>query len=1019
MPMLFGSKASSWWNYNVNDEKDDDSSYSVSKLRYLYATLLTAITPEDEESPEYSLSLIDNSLTSGDGESVKNFRRTDGLSRKVRSRSMDEEDEVTFELFAAASSTNSSASIWRKLAASIDSSGETFGKVAQSSLVDNDISVAELIHARKLEARVVELIRSIGEIVVYGEKRTNVNSTKGGNKGSNGTISNEAVFEYFCDKNMMSLLADIAKSKPSPGIQSEEKAQYSGIIWTALVKAQVLQTISILITNVSDPRSLYYLLSNNYINEVVASMVPLQQWTTKALDEILPVYVSFLKTLALRLAKSPELFQFFCDNNGASSTLPCFPLFYAAVEVVSSPSNVAQSDTFVRTTAQNVILNICQLKVAEIRTTIKDSYTEQQMLFSYLCDEIVGRYEAIANFMVQECTNGDQTGAFAEDAAALVDNLQFINDLLWCSHKEMNFRLCENIMHYVIYHIMEDILEAEPKETPNNSAEEAKYEAAMFVLLQIFKSMDYDPLLKMMTVSLLHPFAPIEKQVNEMSKKGVEFIVTPILNAIVQNEYVVVKDGEDENNDNFLEDESTTTHLMTSPSDSDEESDMSVAAISNKFRSAMLQVLSGKSGRRSFILTNLLFECILKSKIIDFSMMKIFELIPSYSDSNELQIIAVDSPIERALCSFLNLMTQLSSFNKTKSSIDCAISLILSYMPYLLQSITNGGSEFGSIEERINKSELFSCVKRTKHLLASECKRMKATDGTSELISEIMIMEITKIYSIMGFMCDLTAASNELKSDINNTVVATMMTSCPRGTEDVHFTIRAYLLFEALDGIFTELRKRFTSIPGPSADDCSPRWVNTLFTLRTTCKASDGIISIGSLEKQSIVGSDFDAKDKKHFKCYPALAITDGRPSDISHPFVTSGGLPETDKEQRRLLADKILINSSSKTVLNLVVDLTELLILKPKSKDDPEKGTLLCCTLLNNIIAIVADDEWLHIAMRDVEDVGVLIKKGNMALRFENSDICLKAKQYIDDNRKIANDSVSLMIDDLLDDDK
>ena len=373
------------WNIgmrnSIRQEDEQNDNYSVAKLRSLYTTLLSAITIPEEETLSLSLGYeesLTSASTSGAESNVRNFR-ADVSSQTVLNESFEDgEDEISFELFAHASKSYSDFD-WKRLAATANVPPEEhFQGVESSTLNNNDADVAKLIHARKLEARVVELIRSIGEIVVYGEQRSSEMESQ--NKiSSEKRHNNEAVFEYFCDKNMLSLLVDIINAKPMhSNAPSKTERPYSGIIWTALVKAQVLQTISILITNVSDPKSLYYLLSNNYINEVVASMVPLQQWTKKALDEILPVYASFLKTLAMQLAKSPDFFLFFCDQNGATSSLPPFPLFYAAIEVISSPLNLAESDPFIRTTALNAILDICQIQLENVRVIVGESLMEQR-----------------------------------------------------------------------------------------------------------------------------------------------------------------------------------------------------------------------------------------------------------------------------------------------------------------------------------------------------------------------------------------------------------------------------------------------------------------------------------------------------------------------------------------------------------------------------------------------------------------------------------------------------------------
>lgn len=82
------------------------------------------------------------------------------------------------------------------------------------------------------QALVVEILRVIAEMVVYGDNKS------------------ELLFDFFCEKNMLSLFLQIMSSPV--GCPSQ-------------VHIQILQTLSILISCVRNETSLYYLLSNNYI----------------------------------------------------------------------------------------------------------------------------------------------------------------------------------------------------------------------------------------------------------------------------------------------------------------------------------------------------------------------------------------------------------------------------------------------------------------------------------------------------------------------------------------------------------------------------------------------------------------------------------------------------------------------------------------------------------------------------------------------------------------------------------
>ena len=79
----------------------------------------------------------------------------------------------------------------------------------------------------------------------------------------------------------------------------------------AEVKRQIIQTVSILVQNVSNDTYLYYLLSNNHINELIVHPFDLSN------EELLAHYVSLLKAIALRLDE--HTVQFFIGEPMAAS----------------------------------------------------------------------------------------------------------------------------------------------------------------------------------------------------------------------------------------------------------------------------------------------------------------------------------------------------------------------------------------------------------------------------------------------------------------------------------------------------------------------------------------------------------------------------------------------------------------------------------------------------------------------------------------------------------------------------
>lgn len=232
------------------------------------------------------------------------------------------------------------------------------------------------------------------------------------------------LFDLFFERNGLALIVDMLSGESfdfvkNPIQNDEEEEQGEGteqpekkepeledktLLPPLSIATQALQSISILIQNVSRAMSLYVILSNNYINKLI--QLPLDLYTTaekrrmmatkesKALPaafaspqitELTTHFVTFLKSLAMRM--NGETLQFFLkyavddrsefdgdDNDGAEeppadllNNVPKveFPLYERALEFCA-----AHQDSFVRTTAMNICLNTLRL------TTIVDKDDE-------------------------------------------------------------------------------------------------------------------------------------------------------------------------------------------------------------------------------------------------------------------------------------------------------------------------------------------------------------------------------------------------------------------------------------------------------------------------------------------------------------------------------------------------------------------------------------------------------------------------------------------------------------------
>lgn len=126
------------------------------------------------------------------------------------------------------------------------------------------------------EERVCEGLRRMGELISMCERmkgrRLAVPSSDDDEDGM--LEAAEAVFAYFCEKNVLPMLVDsILLSRPHPlvsnvsdsslalgddGTINSPQSPFSGVTWTSSVKSQILQTISMIVFNTSSPLSRKY-----------------------------------------------------------------------------------------------------------------------------------------------------------------------------------------------------------------------------------------------------------------------------------------------------------------------------------------------------------------------------------------------------------------------------------------------------------------------------------------------------------------------------------------------------------------------------------------------------------------------------------------------------------------------------------------------------------------------------------------------------------------------------------------
>jgi protein CLEC16A len=139
---------------------------------------------------------------------------------------------------------------------------------------------------------IVETLRSIAELMIWGDQHE------------------PRFFEFFLENQV---LVQFYRILSQPGARRGDVAQ------------QVLQTLSIMIQNIRNQTSIYFLFSNNQINSMLSIKLDFDD------EEVMGYYISFLKAIALKF--NAETVQLFLNMDNTDPAVPkSFPLYTEALK---------------------------------------------------------------------------------------------------------------------------------------------------------------------------------------------------------------------------------------------------------------------------------------------------------------------------------------------------------------------------------------------------------------------------------------------------------------------------------------------------------------------------------------------------------------------------------------------------------------------------------------------------------------------------------------------------------------
>lgn len=265
-------------------------------------------------------------------------------------------------------------------------------------------------------SKFVDMLRELTEVLIWSDKNA------------------EFIFDSFFEWDMISTFERIVTNAEIP----------------PEVKVQTIQCVTMMLQNLTRKSSVYFLCSNNHLNRIISFTFD------ESNDELLSVYISFLKSLALRL--NDDTVHFFFERETHA-----FPLFDRASKLLSAP------DRMVRAAARQIVLSIAQLTDPAIMSFLKRALSEVFCLIANLLffqikslGEVTAGYGTVGDY--KTACGGSQLptlGELTDRLEDVVDDLFYVNDFFSVPH-EFVLPCLEDILEKIVISPLVSSLEVTP-----------------------------------------------------------------------------------------------------------------------------------------------------------------------------------------------------------------------------------------------------------------------------------------------------------------------------------------------------------------------------------------------------------------------------------------------------------------------------------------------------------------------------------------------------------------------------
>ncbi|EEF28149.1 conserved hypothetical protein [Ricinus communis] len=344
--------------------------------------------------------------------------------------------------------------MWRSLWRSIDRFSLQHFKHVINEL--REIKVVDK-HNREL---VVDLLQSIVEIVTYGDRQ------------------DPMIFECFMEYQVLTEFVRLLK-----------------ISRNSRIEAPLLQYLSIMIQNMNSEHAIYYCLSNDYINSIIAHQYNFD------VGDLAPYYISFLRAVSSKINR--DMLCLLVKVRG--DVLVSFPLYSEALKFAQ------HGEKMIQTAVRALSLNIYNVS--------------DDMVYQFVSTPPASKYFSdLVHKLKEQCVHLDSIVLATEGACInqrrkdlllqtdkIVDDLYYFKDILCIGASCLSEVVTQNLLNLLVFPILLPLLQLRQNDV-NLSAI-----TSLYILCRLLQIVGGKKIINCVAEIILYPFMLSMRDASELS----------------------------------------------------------------------------------------------------------------------------------------------------------------------------------------------------------------------------------------------------------------------------------------------------------------------------------------------------------------------------------------------------------------------------------------------------------------------------------------------------------------------